>query len=42
MVDAHQEDVTVRGPFVRTFDGNRFRYYLAGLRVPWLVWVMFS
>jgi hypothetical protein len=34
--------VEERGRFRRTYDGKRIRYYYRGIRVPWILWVMFS
>jgi hypothetical protein len=34
---------TVSGSWTRVYrDGKRLRYYWHGVRVPWLVWEMFS
>jgi hypothetical protein len=35
-------DETIRGHFRRVYDGRRIRHYWRGIRVPWIVWAMFS
>jgi hypothetical protein len=32
----------VRGNWTRTYDGEKFRHYWHGARVPWILWSLFS
>jgi hypothetical protein len=31
-----------RGNFLRTYDGTKIRHYWRGIRIPWIIWAMFS
>jgi hypothetical protein len=41
-MNEHSSDMLLRGNWMRVYDHRGIRYYYRGVRMPWILWVMFS